>query len=232
MIPKPTGFLNGSSDWTFGQVIAILLLAGPLLTIVESFRLDDGRGRYHPTGETTHELLAQDVTTVQAMPSASGSSGPCLAPSENSGLLGHMTWSSYSSTLDTACIYCMLISIPILLFLIYGAVGVGSFTQSFALFGAGYSCYFFLFAPVIGLWELILLSLAFKGTSNGQSPWIRPTLRLLGVSFFPSSYLSFFIYVTLTEFPSMSLAWLGITQATLVVFYGLFATLQAYLNRH
>ncbi|GFN13299.1 uncharacterized protein AtWU_03097 [Aspergillus tubingensis] len=39
---KPTGFLNGSSDWTFGQVIAMLLLAGPLITIVESFQSDTG----------------------------------------------------------------------------------------------------------------------------------------------------------------------------------------------
>ncbi|TPR03944.1 Fringe-like family protein [Aspergillus niger] len=30
MVDDPTGFLNGSSDWTFGQVIAMLLLAGPL----------------------------------------------------------------------------------------------------------------------------------------------------------------------------------------------------------
>lgn len=42
MVDDPTGFLNGSSDWTFGQVIAMLLLAGPLVTIVESFCSDAG----------------------------------------------------------------------------------------------------------------------------------------------------------------------------------------------
>lgn len=34
----PIGFNDDSRDWTFGQVVAIVLLVAPLITIVESLQ--------------------------------------------------------------------------------------------------------------------------------------------------------------------------------------------------
>ncbi|CAK44679.1 hypothetical protein An04g06760 [Aspergillus niger] len=208
-------------DWTFGQVIAMLLLAGPLVTIVESFCSDAGRGKYYSAGDETHGLSAPEVTTAQTMLPASGRSSPILAPSRNSHHLGHATWRSYCSILRMSLVYCMLMSLPILGLLLPCAIGVRSFTGAFVVLGAGRSCYFFLFAPLIGLWELILFSLAFDDLLKGQKRWIRVTLWLLNIFLCPSICLVWLFYFYLIGAEDTSLAWLGVPQAALFVAYGL-----------
>ncbi|OJJ68653.1 hypothetical protein ASPBRDRAFT_46845 [Aspergillus brasiliensis CBS 101740] len=238
VVDYPTGFLDGSSDWTFGQVIAMLLLAGPLITIVESFHCDDdtGRGSYHSAGEATHELLSQDATTVQTMLPASCRSTPTLAAARHSGLLRHATWSSDHIALHSAGVYCIFMLLPILTLLAFGATGAESLPEVFIAFGEGYSysCYLFLFAPVIGLWEVILFSLVLGDTFNKQRRWIRLTLRSLNVFFLPSLYLTYvcLLFANFVGGQLPTLAWLGISQAMLVVVYGLVATRQALLDRH
>ncbi|RAH50549.1 uncharacterized protein BO95DRAFT_459034 [Aspergillus brunneoviolaceus CBS 621.78] len=122
----PVGFPGGEEDdWTFRQVIAVVLVAGPMLTIIQSFYKLLGKGAKH-TALPSQDATSQENLTLQLLPVQI--STPVITPSNPSSLphLSHLDfqsdiWQSHHSTLCISVLYCIFICIVFLV----GAVFVG-----------------------------------------------------------------------------------------------------------
>ncbi|PYI23984.1 hypothetical protein BO99DRAFT_428251 [Aspergillus violaceofuscus CBS 115571] len=195
----PVGFPGGGEgDWTFGQVIALVLIAGPVLTIIQSFyKLLAGDVKH--TAIPLRDATSHENLTLQLLPIQISTSVPTPSNSPSLPHLSHLDfendiWQSHHSTLCIAVLYCTFTCIVILVVAVFGE----SVVRIFAWPGFGYGfgqVLGYLLLPVAGLVEVILLSLAIENTLGHRTRWVRRPLQAVLVLYgFPVVWFAYLWY--------------------------------------
>ncbi|KAJ5356129.1 hypothetical protein N7517_010738 [Penicillium concentricum] len=190
------------SDWEFGQVVALVLLLAPLITIIKYFnhgtpytfnapKVTDGillDGKQAPDSPEVVTGCSDDTTCILSSHSASQSICLTIPPfthetSSQPDNSNSSKWDDHTQTLGAAIIYFMLMCAFILITL--------SMTR-----GTGNPLKYWkeLYLPVvialIGLWGVVLFSLTIELDLSYMPLWAQRLIHLVNILFFLSSATS------------------------------------------
>ncbi|KAJ5952525.1 uncharacterized protein N7479_010938 [Penicillium vulpinum] len=157
-------------DWTFGQVVAVVLLAAPLITMMQYFNEDTA---YSPAAglendsdqplyesQATHPLITMSID--EELPDLESPDGD---------------WNSYSGTLITGLSYAASS------FLMWSAIVLFVSRQSTPLKGIRTLLYAFPFV-FIGLYGVVLFSLLIKAVLFPRKLWLMSLLTYVQLNLF------------------------------------------------
>lgn len=205
----PIGFDDNSGDWTFGQVVALVLLVAPLITIVESY--DKGNlavGALNFMFEFLLTACAPEYTIYETsapnpennVPLSSSlqmTHLPVARPNDNVSNIDATIeypedpdndWQFHTQTLGVATLYALMISVGWAAMLLMGAIGSASllswfFSVSKQTIAGSFSLTF------VGYFGVVIFSLMIETLFGKQQLKLRIALQAVNLVFFGIGYI-------------------------------------------
>ncbi|KAJ5952101.1 uncharacterized protein N7479_010514 [Penicillium vulpinum] len=209
------------SDWGFGQVVALVLLFAPLITVIKYFfTYDDKQSTGVVMSCSDHTIygtsyLRSQSTSLTASPFEHQTSRRPDDPNSK--------WDDHSQTLGGAILYFILVCIAILI-LICITNDTANLLDNLILYCPP------AVIGLIGVWEVVLFSLAIELDLSDMPLWFQRLLQMVNILFFILS--AFFSDLKPTPHVHFPFAWIGTYSFLLsgVAFYVLWAVLYRILG--
>ncbi|KAJ5199886.1 hypothetical protein N7491_009317 [Penicillium cf. griseofulvum] len=158
------------SDWGFGQVVAVVLLLAPLITIIKYLTHDDKQCPGILTSRSDNTICRSSHFGLTTSPFTHES--PRRRDDPNS------DWDDYTQTLGAAIIYFMVVSVVMLLLvLLYD----GTTPNILIRLKSHYS---FGVMALISIWAVIIFSLTIELDLSSIPLWVQKFLHLGNIAFF------------------------------------------------